>query len=86
LLTSGSHSIVGGRSAPVLEGDKRKAGEAVEVELRVYRGEIVGKLIVAMFLVWRGRGTGTRDGIRWLPKLGYDEGIHLSKDFSMEET
>jgi hypothetical protein len=42
--------------------------------------------IVAIFPVRRERETGTGDEIQWLAKLGYDEGIHLSKDFSMEET
>jgi hypothetical protein len=46
----------------------------------------LARTIVAIFLVQRERETGTGDEIQWLAKLGYDEGIHLSKDYSMEET
>ena len=45
-----------------------------------------GVLIVAMFPVRWERGTGTRDESRWLKKIGYNEGIHLSNDFFIAGT
>jgi hypothetical protein len=42
-------------------------------------------LVAVARTIWE-RETGTGDEIQWLAKLGYDEGIHLSKDYSMEET
>jgi hypothetical protein len=50
------------------------------------RREAASWSIVAIFPVRRERETGTGDGIRWPAELGYNEGIHLSKDYSMEET
>ena len=42
--------------------------------------------IVAMFLVRWERGTGTRDESRWLKKIGYNEGIHLSNEIFIAGT
>ena len=76
----------GGNGAVVLhvQGCTREARAVPPA--RFHWGDAWAAAIVAMFPVRWERGTGTRDESRWLKKIGYNEGIHLSNDFFIAGT